>query len=182
MAPADILSRAGIRPVLTRLPGGTPMVAGSHGLRLESSCSVDEISPDEAAGIFLPGGMPGTRHLGESAALGEILRQFHSRGKLIAAICAAPTVLHGLGMLRGMRATSHPSCAAELRDCRYVESPVVVDRPVITSRGPGTALLCGLTLVACLSGARAALRLAEAMMIDVPGSIREEWSRWATTM
>ncbi|MBN1425781.1 DJ-1/PfpI family protein [Candidatus Fermentibacteria bacterium] len=181
VAVADVLSRAGILPVVARLPGAPSMVPGSHGFRLQAEVSLETVDMEAAMGIFLPGGMPGTNRLAESEAVMVAIDEVRRRGMLIAAICAAPTVLHRMGLLRGRRVTSHPSCRAELVDSHYCESPVVVDAPFVTSRGPGTALLCGLTMVSCLTGRERAIALAEAMVVDVPDVVREEWTRWSLT-
>lgn len=181
MAPADALSRAGIHPLLAWLPGEHPLVPGSHGFRLRAEMCLEEVRQDAAAGIFLPGGMPGTRRLAESGVVAAAVGECRRRGRLIAAICAAPTVLYHLGLLAGRRITSHPSCRDEFTGCRYQESPVVVDPPFITSRGPGTALLCGLTIVACIMGHARAQELAGAMMVPIPDEVQEEWNRWVLT-
>jgi 4-methyl-5(b-hydroxyethyl)-thiazole monophosphate biosynthesis len=69
-----------------------------------------------------------------------LVTQHNQEGKLVAAICAAPTVLESCGILDGRRATSHPDHAAEMKRCIYETSDVVVDGNVITSRGAGTAI------------------------------------------
>ena len=43
--------------------------------------------------LVLPGGMPGTKYLGEHEGLVTMLKSFNDKNKLIAAICAAPSVL-----------------------------------------------------------------------------------------
>jgi len=50
--------------------------------------------------------------------------------------------------------TSHPSVQQEIVNAgwEYSEERVVVDNKVITSRGPGTALLFSLTIVEALAG------------------------------
>ena len=65
---------------------------------------------------------------------------------LLAAICAAPTVLFDAGLLAGRRYTAHSSVAGELT-ALLAQEAVVVDGRLITSRGAGTALAFALTLV-----------------------------------
>jgi 4-methyl-5(b-hydroxyethyl)-thiazole monophosphate biosynthesis len=74
--------------------------------------------------------------------------------KYIAAICAAPKILAGLGLLDGCRATSYPGFVDKmgLADVEYVTDAVVQDGRVITSRGPGTAMDFALTLIENLLG------------------------------
>ncbi|HZP60650.1 MAG TPA: DJ-1/PfpI family protein, partial [Opitutaceae bacterium] len=75
----------------------------------------------------------------------RVLRQ-HAAGGWLAAICAAPAVLHDAGLLTGRRYTAHFSVAAELKEIR-AEERCVVDGCLLTSRGAGTALDFGLLLV-----------------------------------
>lgn len=72
--------------------------------------------------IILPGGLEGSRNLAASQLVGEVLKKQESEGRLLAAICAAPTVFaaHGIGL--GKRVTSYPSMKAELESqYKYVE-------------------------------------------------------------
>ena len=64
----------------------------------------------------------------------------------VAAICAAPVVLHDVGLLAGRRYTAHFSVRHELPDIQAGQR-VVADDPLLTSRGAGTALDFGLLLI-----------------------------------
>ncbi len=114
--------------------------------------------------LVLPGGMPGTRYLAAYEPLGELLKQYYKEGKLVAAICAAPSVLASLGILEGKRATSHPSFIDKLGGALTCEDPVVIDGNVITSRGMGTAIDFGLCLVSLLAGQEKADEIANAIV------------------
>ena len=132
----DILRRAGLDVVVAGVEGSD--VVGSHDIALRCDALIDQLQDADA--MVLPGGMPGSRRLRESDAVRGWVKRLHRDGKLLAAICAAPTVLESCGLLEGRRATSHPNHAAEMRRCNYVTDAVVVDGNVITSRGAGTAI------------------------------------------
>ncbi len=132
----DLLRRAGLDVVVAGVEG--PDVIGSHDIALSCDAMIDEV--DRADAMVLPGGMPGAKRLRESDAVRAWVVRLNAEGKLVAAVCAAPTVLESCGVLEGRRATSHPSHAAEMKRCTYVEDDVVVDGNVITSRGAGTAI------------------------------------------
>jgi protein deglycase len=132
----DILRRAGLDVVVAGVEGTD--VVGSHDIALRCDAMIDECK--EADAIVLPGGMPGSRRLRENDAVRSAIARLHAEGKLLAAICAAPTVLEACGVLDGRRATSHPHHADEMKRCVYVTDDVVVDGNVITSRGAGTAI------------------------------------------
>jgi protease I len=68
----------------------------------------------------------------------EIIRDFASQGKPVAAICHGPWLLIEADLLRGRNATSWPSIRTDLRNAGATveDAPVVVDGNIITSRKP----------------------------------------------
>lgn len=99
--------------------------------------------------FFLPGG-PGTRNYYKNQELMELLEQKCEEGKLLAAICAAPTVFAKLNLLEGKRATCFPGCEGDMEGAAVVDAKVVTDGNIITSRGMGTSVDLGLELIAQL--------------------------------
>ena len=79
-----------------------------------------------------------------------VLKQ-HAAARWLAAICAAPTVLHDCGLLTGRRYTAHFSVASELPAILPNER-IVTDGMITTSRGAGTAVEFGLHLVGLITG------------------------------
>jgi 4-methyl-5(b-hydroxyethyl)-thiazole monophosphate biosynthesis len=146
----DVLRRAGL-DVVTAALADNP-VTGSHGIRITADTPLAALAEQEFDMIALPGGMPGAEHLKKDPRIGEIVRRQHQRGRPVAAICAAPMVLAAAGVLEGRRATSFPGFLKDAKGPTVVGDAVVVDRGVITSRGPGTALDFALTLVEELAG------------------------------
>ena len=67
--------------------------------------------------------------------------------KLVAAICAAPSVLGAAGILEGKTAVCHPGFEGELKGANVIYENVAVDENIITSRGMGTAFDFGLAIV-----------------------------------
>lgn len=151
----DVLRRAGINVETVGIMGS--VVSGSHGVRVMTDKKLLEINADEYDGIVLPGGSPGYLNLGKSSKIIEILRRFDSVGKLIAAICGAPSVLAKVGILEGKKATIFPGMEKELPHPRGEK--VVVDGNIITSQAPGTAMDFALTIVEALQGRDKALQL-----------------------
>ncbi len=84
--------------------------------------------------------MPGTLKLGEDETVNEVIKKFAAENKLVAAICAAPSVLGAAGILNGRKATAHPGFEEKLTGAEVVYENVAVDGNVITSRGMGTAI------------------------------------------
>lgn len=147
----DIVRRAGIAMEMVSVTGKRE-VKSSHGIKIEADKLYEEIQPEEAAMLVLPGGMPGTRNLAQHKELCEQLREFHKKGKPLAAICAAPSVLGANDILKGKRATCYPGFEAELAGAEVVKAPCVVDGNIITARGLGAAVEFGLAIVGQLLG------------------------------
>ena len=116
--------------------------------------------------VVLPGGMPGTLHLGEHDGVKTVLENFYAAKKYIAAICAAPSVLGKYGMLKGRKATSYPGFEETLVGAEYVYDKVVADEFVITSRGMGTAIAFSLKLIEALLGQEIATKIGESIIYE----------------
>jgi len=158
----DVLRRAGLEVRVAGLVPGP--IAGAHGITCATDCDLDAVDAAEVDAVVLPGGMPGTLHLMEDRRVLDLVRAVHERGRMTAAICAAPMVLARAGVLEGVRATSHPSARERLGGARVQAGDRVVrDGNVWTSQGPGTALEFSLALVAELTGPERADELARAM-------------------
>jgi 4-methyl-5(b-hydroxyethyl)-thiazole monophosphate biosynthesis len=158
----DVLRRADFDVVVAGLIGLT--VTGSHAITFTAERPLEGLRGGDFAAVVLPGGMPGARHLRESALLLGVLRDAAAAGKIVAAVCAAPTALEAAGLLSGKRATSYPG--HDIPSASYSEERVVVDGKIVTSRGPGTSMAFALELVRQLGGSERAELLAKAMLVN----------------
>lgn len=151
----DLLYRAGI-PCETVSITNSNVVASSHEVNVVCDREIDDtrFDFDDYDMLVLPGGMPGTTHLGECDVLTEQVCRFARGGRQVAAICAAPTVLAKLGLLEGRRATCFPDLQHVLMEhgAEVEQDNVVIDGNIITSKGMGTAIPFGLAIVAHYRG------------------------------
>lgn len=149
IAPIDMLRRAKLD---VRTVGvGAKTVAGSHGIPVVCDLTQDEIVLDDTLqGVILPGGMPGTLNLEKSAAVQRALDYCFANGKLLCAICAAPSVLGHKGLLNGKEAVAFPGFERDLIGARVSDSFVVTDGNIITAKGAGVAADFGFAIVAAL--------------------------------
>jgi 4-methyl-5(b-hydroxyethyl)-thiazole monophosphate biosynthesis len=159
----DVLRRAGIEVTTAGLEPGT--VRGAHGITVQPDASLGQLRGLDYDLIALPGGMPGTDNLDRDARLRQMLTEMAQAGKYVTAICAAPRVLAGAGLLEGRAATSYPG-ALDPAKVEYRESAVVVDGRVITSRGIGTAMDFALSLVETLAGGERRAELEQRMLVS----------------
>ena len=143
----DLLRRVEI-PVDMVSIGTDRRVTGSHGIAFEADTTADAADWIAYAGFILPGGMPGTLKLKETPYVRDAVQAFDREKKLVAAICAAPTVLADCGVLDGRAATCYPGMEAQLTGAAFRPDAVVPDGHIITSRGVGTAIPFALAIVA----------------------------------
>ena len=164
VAPIDLWRRAGFKVTVAAL-GSRKSVKGKNGITLEADRVMGAVGPNTIYDLlFLPGG-PGVAHLRDSPEVREMVGQQFAQGGWIAAICAAPLVLHDAGLLSGRRYTAHPSAETELTDIIEAES-VVVDGKIITSRGAGTAIAFALKAIELLGSPELAAEVALSICVE----------------
>ena len=159
----DLLRRAQIEAVCVSIDN-EKSVTGSHKISVAMDAGIDEIDFDSFDILVCPGGMPGTRNLEACRKLTDNIRKFYDSGKLIAAICAAPSIFGHMGLLQGRKACIYPGMEAELTGAEVVYDQVVKADHVITSRGMGTAIAFGLEIVASLFNRETADKLGKTVV------------------
>lgn len=124
----------------TSTTGSRSTTAGNAGTSSSAGSSTTASSTVRQA-LILPGGYPGYKNLCESAEVGALITQFHKEGKLLCAICGAPTALKANQICRGAAITCHTSVKEELSDYYSILSSAVVKyMNIITGMGAGRSL------------------------------------------
>lgn len=151
VTPIDILRRCEVKVTVAGLLN--KIVKGSRDISIQADCLVDDI-PDDFDVLILPGGAKGAKNLAASTKVANLILEQNNKGKLIAAICAAPAlVLSPTGILSNKKATGHPDHEKAFNaDVTYLTDNVVMDGNIITSRGAGTAFDFALKLGELLAG------------------------------
>ncbi len=160
---ADLLRRAGIAVDLVSITGQKE-IKSARQIRFLADQLIEDVDREEYDGVILPGGMPGTNYLREDERVLDWVRAFAGEKKLVAAICAAPTVLGTAGVLEGRKATCYPGMEEGLTGADFVEDEVVRDDAVITSRGLGTAIPFGLAMIAFFLGEEKATEIGSSVV------------------
>ena len=158
----DVLRRAGIGVFLAGV-GDSRLVTTSRGVRIAPDGAWDPAEEMRFDALVVTGGVGGTQTMREDASVQQGIRDFLAAGKLVAAICAGPTVLQAAGVLAGKTYTSHPNSRADLTVGTWVDQPVVRDGQILTSQAPGTAFAFALALVETLDSAETARKVAAGM-------------------
>lgn len=149
MAPIDILRRAGAE--LKTVGEGARVVTSAHGVTVMADLEESGVTFGSMEMAILPGG-PGTPNHEKSHTVRDALRYCVENGRYIGAICAAPSVLGHMGILRGHDAVCFPGYEDELDAERVLSEPVCVSGNIITARGAGVAVEFALKLAETLYG------------------------------
>ena len=159
----DTLRRAEIG-VTTVSVTGNKTVKGAHNIPVVADELFEDVNYSEYDMIALPGGMPGAKHLNEHEGVKEQLKTF-AEDKHIGAICAAPMVLGGMGLLKGKRATCFPGFEPELIEATVTKEPVTVDGNIVTGKGPAFAISFSLQLIETLLGKAARDEISNGLLV-----------------
>lgn len=160
----DVLRRAGIQTTTVSI-SDEKKVVGAHQVPVEADALLSEVALEGAAALVLPGGMPGATNLNASTVLKEALLQQYREGRIVAAICAAPLVLGGLGLLKGRKATCYPGFEDHLIGATATGETAVVDGNVITGKGPGLVYDFALAIVAAIRSEAVAEEVAAGLLL-----------------
>ena len=162
----DLLRRAGMTCDIISVTGEKELTS-SHKVTVMADLLYEEADFDSYDALVIPGGMPGTTTLGKHAGVGGQLKKAYVDGRLIAAICAAPTVFGKLGLLEGKKAICYPGMEDQLTGAEVTCESAVCDGNIITSRGMGTAIDFGLAILKYYEGEEAAASMAEKIVYEV---------------
>jgi len=160
----DLLRRAGME-VTTASVMENRGVMGSHKVFVRADIMAADADSASAALAVLPGGTVGTENLGKCDVVKEQAKAFAAE-KHVAAICAAPTVLAGLGLLEGKKAVCYPGLDSQMGGALMQDAPAVADGRVITGRSAGAATLFALEIIRQMEGEDAMKRIKDEIVYE----------------
>ena len=147
----DLLRRSGVEVTIAAV-GGEKVVKSARSISVVADALAEEL---DAA--ILPGGIPGVDNLKADATVRKVCTEFAAAGKVVAAICAAPSVLAAFGILQGKKATVYPGMEDKLTaaGAEYTGLPITLDGNIITGEALGAAIPFALALASRLAGQQA---------------------------
>ena len=161
----DVLRRAGLEVVTVSVTGNLKVI-GSHQITIIADQLFENTDYQKIDMIVLPGGMPGSANLNKHNELKQRILEFSYQNKFLGAICAAPIVFGGLGILNNKKATCYPGFELQLPRAKLSNKKVETDGIIITGKGAGTAIEFSLKIVELLIDKETAIDLARKMIFD----------------
>jgi 4-methyl-5(b-hydroxyethyl)-thiazole monophosphate biosynthesis len=165
ITPVDVLRRAGCE-VTTVSISGNREVTSARGLSVLADKLFEDMDYSQADVILFPGGQPGADNLTRHEGLKKRIAEFHSQGKMIAAICAAPMVLANAGILQGKRVTCFPGTESKMKGAICTGNAVEIDGNITTGKAAGAAMKFSLALAEQLCGKSKAEDLKKIMYVE----------------
>jgi 4-methyl-5(b-hydroxyethyl)-thiazole monophosphate biosynthesis len=162
IAPIDIFRRAGIEVTVISI-SKEKLVRGSHNISILADSLFSDADFTVNDLLYLPGGMPGTRNLDAHEGLKNLLLKQAGENRKIAAICAAPSILGKLGLLKGKEAICFPGFEDQLQGAILSDNKIVESGSISTAKGAGVAIQFALKLVEDLKGKTLAHQITEAI-------------------
>ena len=111
--------------------------AGKHGYPCVADVAIDEMNVANFDGLVVPGGFMPDKLRRDPKVL-ELVREFATAGKLVAAICHGGWIPVSAGVYRGVRVTGSAGIKDDLVNAGAVweDAAVVTDRHFVSSRKP----------------------------------------------
>ncbi|UCC19679.1 MAG: type 1 glutamine amidotransferase [Promethearchaeota archaeon] len=113
-------------------------IIGKHGYPIKPDKLIREVNPTDYDGVIIPGGTKNPDYLRREKEVLDFVAKINQEGKLVAAICHAGWVLISAKIVSGRKATSYFAIKDDMINAGVIfeDSPVVIDKNLITSRTP----------------------------------------------
>lgn len=160
LATLDLLRRVGLNVVTVAV--GKKEITGAHNIKIIPDIPLKKVKLDNnLKGIILPGGMPGTLNLNKNDKVHEAIDFCANKGKMIAAICAAPMILGKKGLLNNRCAIAFPGYEKDLEGTVIGTDAVCRDENYITAKGAGVSVQFAHKIIEYFKGTECADKLLE---------------------
>ena len=116
------------------------IATGMLGKTATPELTLEEVKVEDYDAIVFVGGVGSSIYFSDPKAH-QIAKEAAEKGKIIAAICIAPSILANAGLLKGKRVTAFPSEEKNLKEkgAIYTATSVERDGKIITADGPSSA-------------------------------------------
>lgn len=161
----DVLRRCDIEVKIVSITHARQVV-GAHGIIVYSDMLFRRSEFKESEGLIFPGGGTGVDYLCRHDGIRKLLKSHAERGKLFAAICAAPKLLGINNLLVGRTATCYPGFGEFLQGAKVSRKAVVEDGNIITGRAVSYAMDFAFAVAARFADADTIQRVRRSMLLS----------------
>lgn len=152
IASIDILKRAKLDLDYVSLSESLE-VKTQTGLIVKANLFLNEVNVEDYNFIVIPGGKAVFNVLDHNSTLSDIILDFASKNKLIAAICAGPSQVGKLGLYEGKNYTCFPTTETCITAGNLMQDKgVVISDNYISAKAMGYSIDFGLAIVEYLLG------------------------------
>jgi len=152
ITPIDLLRRVDVEVKAVSLTDNL-IVEGGHGIIVTADITLEQVDFEDLDMLVLPGGLGGVKSISETPAAMDLILKVWNAEKLLAAICAAPTLLAKLDIIKGIKVVCHPSVGSEIMNAGgslLHNKQVTYDRNLITGKAAGSSTEFALELIAIM--------------------------------
>lgn len=126
-------------------------VKGRYNVEISNMIKLNSIkSFDQFSALIIPGG-PEYIEEERNPKFLDLINYFAKEKKLLAAICAGPTILGHLGLLKDKKYTCFTSMNEDFKGT-YIDKPVVIDDNLITARSAAATIDFAFAIIEYLHG------------------------------
>lgn len=153
LVPTSMLKARGCRVTVASLTTGT--ATGMLGARVKPHLALDDAKVADYDLVVFVGGA-GAKVYFDHPKAHAVAKAAVAQGKLVGAICIAPSILARAGLLKGKTATAWPSRKSDLvaNGAKWSDGPAVTDGRLVTGNGPKAARRFGELLVRALAATK----------------------------
>ncbi|EEZ39100.1 DJ-1/PfpI family protein (plasmid) [Photobacterium damselae subsp. damselae] len=137
----------GIEPIELITVGLRPKVKCAWNFTIKPEYQLSEIDINDFDALAIPGGMSRSGFYEDAydERLLSLIRDFDSKGKIIASVCVGALPIAKSGVLNGRNGTTYHlskkrQTQMEEMGVNVIQAPIVIDKNIITSRSPSAAM------------------------------------------
>ena len=151
LAPVDLLRRAGIQVDLIGASNQTE-VTGRSGVTIKGTIPMKDYDFSQIDSLMLPGGGHYVKLEANPKVKEEILKAYNNPDVILAAICASPTILGRMGLLKDKNYTCFLSMNEDFGGTLHPDQYAVTDGKIITGKSAAAGIDFGMAIIKALLG------------------------------
>lgn len=148
----DILRRAKITIDMVSVTNELQLIS-THEVKIIADKRLIDVKATDYDFLIIPGGLKSVLTLLNRSDISEIIVDFNDNNKLIASICAGPSLVSNLGLFSNRKFTCFPGFEKYHKGGTYVPSEdLIIDGNFITARSMANVYSFGLAIVGKILG------------------------------